>query len=111
MIVMLIKTIKMMMMWVKMLTECQDDINPDDSLSNVPSKRSSRRSHSRSVMSSTSSACLKAKAEKAALMEKALLCKGDTNLRHKRRNSDRRQTNRKIKEQLDIDAQIAAAAA
>lgn len=53
-------------------SECQDDINPEDSVSNVPSKRSSRRSYFRSAMSSTSSARLKAKAEKAALMEKAV---------------------------------------
>lgn len=85
------------------------DINPEDSVSNVPSKRSSRRSHSRSAMSSTS-ACLKAKAEKAALMQKAAALQRRHELEAQeeklRQESDRL---RKIKEQLDLDAQIAAA--
>lgn len=83
--------------------------NPEDSLSNVPSKM---LSHSRSAMSSTSSACLKAKAEKAALMEKATALQRKNELEAQeeklRQESD---ILRKAKEQLDIDAQIAAAAA
>ena len=94
------------------MSECQYDVNPEDSVSNVQSKRSSRRSYSRSGMSSTASACLKAKAEKAALMEKAVALQKRHELEAQeeklRLESDKL---RKIKEQLDIDAQIAAAAA
>ncbi|KAL1252638.1 hypothetical protein QQF64_017331 [Cirrhinus molitorella] len=64
---------------------CQDDIKPEDSVSNVLSKRSSKRSQG---SSSASSARLKAKAEKAALMEQAAALQKNINWKNKRRNSE-----------------------
>ena len=86
-----------------------DDIKPGDSVSNVSSKRSSKGSHG---SSSASSAHLKAKAENAALMEQAaalqrkhLLEEQEEKLRLERVKL------RKMKEQLELNTQIAMAAA
>lgn len=81
-------------------------------MSNVSSKRSSRRSHAKSNVSTVSSACIKAKAERAALMEQAAALQR----RHELETQEeklRQETEklRKLKEQLELDAQIAAAAA
>lgn len=91
---------------------CQDDINPGDSVSNVSSKRSSRKGHFRSYVSSTSSARLKARAEKVALLEQATALKRRHELEAQEdKLRQERDKLRKLREQLELDTQIAAAAA
>lgn len=93
--------------------ECYDDIKPGDSVSNVLSQRSSRKSHShRSYASGVSSARLKAKAEKAALEEKAAALQRRQELEEQEEKLRQEKIKlRKRKEQMELDAQIAIAAA
>ena len=87
---------------------CYDYINPGDSVSNV----SSRKGHSGSCVSRASSARLKAKAEKAALMEKvaALQRRHDLEEQEEKLRQEKIKLKKK-KEQLELDEQIAMAAA
>ncbi|XP_073783913.1 uncharacterized protein isoform X2 [Danio rerio] len=90
---------------------CQEDVNPDDSISNISSckssKSSSKKSSSsvRSGRSSAASARIMAEAEKAALMARAAALKEKHTLEVQQEKLRHRQ------EQLDIDAEIAAATA
>lgn len=56
-----------------------DDVHPDDSILNVPSKQSHQKStasvQSRQSGQSTASACIKAETEKAALLARAAMLK------------------------------------
>lgn len=78
-----------------------DDIGPNDSISNVGSKRSSKRS-SRSGRSSTASACIKAEAGKAALIACAAALKEGHAL------EEQEQLLRKRREQLDFETEKSA---
>lgn len=93
--------------------ECHDDINHSDSVSNVRSQRSSRKGSShRSYVSSVSSAHLKANAEKAALEEKAAALRRRQELEEQEEKLRQETIKlRKRKEQMELDAQIAIAAA
>lgn len=87
--------------------ECYDDINHSDSVSNVRCQRPSRKGSShRSYVSGVSSACFKAKAEKAALEEKAVALRRRQELEEQEEKL-RQETiiGRKRKEQMELDAQ------
>lgn len=78
--------------------ECSNDINHSDRVSSVRSQRSSRKGSShRSYVSGVSSARLRAKAGKAALQRRQELEDEKTKARN---------TLRKRKEQIELDAQI-----
>ncbi|XP_027132597.1 uncharacterized protein LOC113745279, partial [Larimichthys crocea] len=78
-----------------------DDIRPDDSISNVGSKRSSKGSRA-SGGSSTASARIKAEADKAALIARA------TALKERHALEEQEQQLRRKREQLDLEVEIAA---
>lgn len=82
----------------------QDDVRPNDSISNVQSRRSTQGSGSgkRSSVSGTSSACIKAEADLAALMSRQKL------LQDKHALEEEQQQLRKQKERLLLDEEIAA---
>ncbi len=82
----------------------QDDINPSDSISNVGSKGSSRRSSAsrRSTTSSTSSARIKAEADVAALLVRQNLMKEKHSIEENEQNI------RKQKEEFGLRMEIAA---
>lgn len=90
---------------------CQEDVNPDDSISNISSCKSSKSSSKKSSSSvrsgrfSAASARIMAEAEKAALMARAAALKEKHTLEVQQEKLRHRQ------EQLDIDAEIAAATA
>ena len=81
-----------------------DGIHPEDSASNVASiKSSSLRSHSRlSRSSSISSACIKAEADKAALVERIAAQK------RKHQIEAQQEKLRREKEQLELETELAA---
>ena len=81
-----------------------DDINPEDSISNV-SKHSSHRSNNTTKSSTASSAAIKAEAERAALVARAAA------LREKHALEEQEQQLRRKREQLDLEAEIAASTA
>ncbi|XP_034530056.1 uncharacterized protein LOC117805434 [Notolabrus celidotus] len=84
----------------------EDDIRPSDSISNVASRESNKRSSvGRSSVSSTSSACIKAEADMAALMARQRL------LKDKHVLEEQEEQLRKRKEKLDLEMEIAASAA
>lgn len=85
--------------------EFVDDINPEDSVSNVGSKWSSQRSGKSGKLSTTSSARLKAEAKRAALMAQAAALKARHAL-----EEEELQLKRK-KEQLEMETKLAASAA
>ena len=78
-----------------------DDIGPNDSISNVGSKCSSKGSGA-SKGSSTASARIKAEADKAALVARA------TGLKERHALEEQEQQLRRRREQLDLEAEIAA---
>ena len=78
-----------------------DDISPNDSVSNVGSKRSSKGSRA-SGGSSTASARIIAEADKAALIVRA------TALKERHALEEQEQQLRRKREQLDLEAEIAA---
>ncbi len=86
----------------------ESEINPNDSISNVESKKSTQRSHtrsgtSRSSGSSTSSARKQAEAERAALVIQAAA------LKEKHALEEQEQLLKKKREMLELDTQLAAA--
>lgn len=87
-----------------------DNVNPEDSVSNVSSRGSSRRSLTSG--SSTSNARKLAMAEQAALTEKAAALRRRHELEaQEERIRQEAEKLRKQKEQMELDALIAAAAA
>ena len=84
-----------------------DDVKPSDSISNVASRSSKKRSSagSRSSVSSTSSARIKAEADVAALMARQKL------LKDKHALEEQEEQIRKRKEQLGLQMEIAASIA
>nr|XP_046248483.1 uncharacterized protein LOC124061029 [Scatophagus argus]XP_046248484.1 uncharacterized protein LOC124061029 [Scatophagus argus] len=78
-----------------------DDIGPDDSISNVESKRSSKGSRA-SGGSSTASARIKAEAERAALIARA------SALKERHALEEQEQQLRRKREQLDLEVEMAA---
>ena len=90
--------------------DVQDEISPEDSVSNT--SRGSRRSKTSSRSSAVAYACTKAKAEQAALMAKAAALKRRHELETEEENLRlEREKLRKRKEQMELDAEISAAAA
>ncbi len=86
--------------------EVIDDIYPEDSVSNVAGKHSSRHSAgSRRSRSSTASSRIKAEAERAALVARAAALKGQHAL------EEQEQQLRRRREQLKLEAEIAATTA
>ena len=83
--------------------QCQDNINPEDSVSNVSRGSKRSKASSKGSGSGVSSACMRAKAEKAALLEKAAA------LQKRHEIEAEEEKLRKRKEQLDLDTQIRAA--
>lgn len=81
-----------------------DDINPNDSVSNI-SKHSSHRSRNSARSSTASSAAIKAEAEKAALVALAAA------LKEKHALEEQEQQLKRKREQLDLEAEIAASTA
>ena len=81
-----------------------DDINPNDSVSNI-SKHSSHRSRNSTRSSTASSAAIKAEAEKAALVALAAA------LKEKHALEEQEQQLKRKREQLDLEAEIAASTA
>lgn len=81
-----------------------DDINPNDSVSNI-SKHSSHRSRNSARSSTASSAAIKAEAEKAALVALAAA------LKEKHALEEQEQQLKRKGEQLDLEAEIAASTA
>lgn len=81
-----------------------DDVNPSDSISNVPSNRSAKSSvnEKKSVVSTTSSARIKAEADLAALMARQQL------LQEKHALDEQEELIRKRKEKLNMEEEIAA---
>lgn len=86
------------------LKDVMDEINPEDSVSNI-SKYSSHRSQKSGRSSTTSSAVRKAAAEKAALVARAAA------LTAKHALEEQELQIRKKKELLDLEAEIAASTA
>ncbi len=83
-----------------------DDVLPEDSVSNVASKLSSKLSAgSRKSSSSTASLRIKAEAERAALVARAAALKGKHLL------EEQEQQLRRKREQLELEAEIAATTA
>ena len=84
-----------------------DEINPDDSASNVSSvKANSMKPHSQlSQTSSSASARIKAQAEKAALMQRVAALKRKHQIEAKEENL------RREKEQLELETELAATSA
>lgn len=82
----------------------KNEIDPDDSASNL-SKRSSKGSTCSSHCSTASSARIQAEAERAALLEESRI------LKEKHAIEEQEQQLKRKKEQLEIDAKLAATAA
>lgn len=78
-----------------------DDVKPNDSVSNI-SVRSSHRSRSSCMSSTTSSAAIKAEAEKAALIARAAA------LKERHALEEQEQQLRRKREQLEVETEIAA---
>ena len=89
-----------------------DDINPNDSISNVGSKRPSQRSH-RSGRSSTTSARIKAEADRAALLARQAALKAKHALEEQQEQLKRKMEEQELQlrrkmEELDLEAELAA---
>ncbi|KAL1267091.1 hypothetical protein QQF64_002766 [Cirrhinus molitorella] len=82
-----------------------DGINPNDSVSNVESKRSNKGSISSSKISTTSSARIKAEADRAALVACV------SALKHRHALEEQEQQLRRKREQLDLEVELAASTA
>ncbi len=82
-----------------------DDVNPEDSVSNVGSKCSSQRSGNSCKSSTTSSARIKAEAERASLMARVAALKTKHALEEKEQNL------RRNKEQLKLETVFAVSTA
>lgn len=82
----------------------EDDVNPDDSISNVGSQCSSHRS-GLSKLSTTSSVRIQAEAERAALMARAAA------LKERHALEEREQQLRRQREELDLETELAASTA
>ncbi len=92
--------------------DVEDDINPNDSISNVGSKRPSQRSY-RSGRSSTTSARIKAEADRAALLARQAALKAKHALEEqqeelKRKMEEQELQLRRKKEALDLETELAA---
>lgn len=83
--------------------DCGDGVNQHDSVSNIGSKRSHKSV--RSGRSSTSSARVKAEIERAALIARAAA------LQERHALEEQEQQLRRRREQLEVDAELAASAA
>lgn len=84
--------------------DLQEDENPSDSISNVPSNRSAKGSENggKSIVSTTSSACIKAEADLAALMAWQQL------LQERHALEEQKELKRKHKEKLKMEGEIIA---
>lgn len=82
-----------------------DEVVPEDSVSNVSKSATDYSKHSSSSSSSTASARVQAEAERAALMARAAA------LKSKHAIETKQEELRKQKEQLELDAEIAASTA
>ena len=82
----------------------EDEVNPDDSISNVASNCSSRKS-GMSKVSTTSSARIRAEAERAALIARAAV------LKERHALEELEQQLRRRREQLDMETDLAASSA
>lgn len=82
-----------------------DGVDPNDSVSNIESKRSNKSSMSSSRISTTSSTRIKAEADKAALVARVAALK----VRHALEEQE--QQIRRKREQLDLEAELAASTA
>ncbi len=83
----------------------EDDVNPDDSVSNVASKHSSRKSTQSGKSSTTSSARVKAEAERAGLLAQAAA------LQEMHALEEQEQQLKRKRQQLELEAKLAASAA
>ena len=87
-------------------TDEKDDIKPTDSVSQSSSRRSNRSS--RSGVSSTSSACIRPEAERAALIIMAAALKFKHHLEDKEEELNQQKMElRKIRETLELQTEIA----
>ncbi|XP_037620552.1 uncharacterized protein LOC119485230 [Sebastes umbrosus] len=83
----------------------EDDIHPDDSVSNVGSKHSSHKSMNSGKSSTTSSARIKVEADRAALMARV------ASLKERQALEEQEQQLKRKREQLDLEAELAASTA
>lgn len=82
-----------------------DGVNPEDSISNVPSQHSSRKSARSSTSSTTSSARIQAEADKAALLARMAA------LKEKHSLEEQEQQIRRQKERQELETMLAESAA
>ena len=92
----------------KAISDMQDEINPSDSVSNITNR--SHKSHSScSRLSTTSSACIKAEVEMAALIVQQQMLKDKHAIEAQEEQLKRKEEQlRRKKEQLELDGNLAA---